>query len=166
LIRALAILFDPSPIFAALDAVHGHFADLVFFGQAFDGELTVLAGQGLLDGLYLAGGQFQSDGTVSLYLLVGDLGGTFLLMTDHFFQACPFEIFGGIVELVVIYVDHVFVLGCSFRKEETRDLTVDVQRAVIARAMQVERFVAGCQAAVEQFAVGHDILRVTGYATL
>jgi len=37
-------LFDPSPVLAALDTVHGHFADMILFGQFLDGQLPVLAG--------------------------------------------------------------------------------------------------------------------------
>ena len=51
-------LFDPAPVFTALNAVHGHFADVVFLCQLFDRQLTVLACQRFLDRLYLGRCQF------------------------------------------------------------------------------------------------------------
>ena len=74
-------------------------------------------------------------------------------MVDHLFQCRPFQIFGRIVELVVIHMDHIFVFLRSFWEEQASNLPMNVEGAVVTRSMQVQRFLTGGKAAIQQFTI-------------
>ena len=74
------LLLDPAPVLAALNSVHGHFADAVFICELFNGKLAGPAGKGFFDGLDLGSREFQADRPAGLNFFIGELRGAFLLM--------------------------------------------------------------------------------------
>src|SRR5450432_3709954 len=78
---------------------------------------------------------------ICLFFFVGYFRRAFLLVTDHLFEVGPFQIFCGIVELVVIQVDHVFVPRGRFRQIKSCYLPMDIQGTVISWPVKIEGLV-------------------------
>ena len=66
---------DPSPVFTAFDAVHGHFADFIFVSYLLNGEFSFLIVQGVFYLFDLCCSQFQANCLVCLLFLYAIFAG-------------------------------------------------------------------------------------------
>src|SRR5688572_29132973 len=111
---------NPSPVFAALDAIHGHFANAILTSKLFDREVTFPAVENSFDPSHLGSCELKAFTSISLFHLVGFFCRTVLLVIDHFLECDPAQIRDLVVKFVVIKVNHILLPCRSSSKENFR----------------------------------------------